>query len=69
MNDIEKLKYKKYITTKEFTFLYGFSKEWQANRRGRIHDSLPYVQEDYGHKILYNVRDIDIWFENNTTKR
>lgn len=67
--NIEQIKHKKYISTKEFTLLYGFSSEWQKNRRGRIHNSLPYFQEDYGCKILYNVRDVDIWFENNTTKR
>lgn len=59
---------KKVITVKEFTKIYGYSSDWQKNRRSRIRDRLPYIQTVDGGKITYNVKDIEIWFENNNIR-
>ncbi|RXJ98805.1 hypothetical protein CRU98_08550 [Arcobacter sp. CECT 8986] len=67
--EMTKIQAKKIISVKEFTEIYGYSSDWQKNRRGRIHDHLPYVQTTRGGKITYNVRDVEIWFENNNTSR
>lgn len=56
---------KKIITVKEFTKIYGYSSDWQKNRRSRIRDRLPYIQTVDGGKITYNVKDVELWFENN----
>ena len=67
--DIEKIQKKKYITTKEFVEIFGFSEDWQKNRRARIRDRLPFIQTIDGGKITYNVEEIEIWFENNNISK
>ena len=67
--NIKKIQAKDYIDAKEFKEIYGFSTDWQKNRRGRIHDPLPYRQESANKKITYVVSDINIWFENNNSGR
>lgn len=64
--DIEKIQKKKYISVKEFTEIYGKSSDWQKDRRGRLRNKLPFIQEKLGSNILYKVEDIEIWFENNS---
>lgn len=68
-NNLNQLHNKKHISVKEFTTLYGFSSDWQKNRRGRIHDNLPYHQNATGGKITYIIKEIEIWFENNNIGR
>ena len=65
---INAIQAKKYINVKEFTLIYGYSKEWQKNRRGRIHNSLPYIQTVQGGKIIYKVKEVENWFENENMK-
>ena len=67
--EMMKLQSKKYITVKEFTDIYGYSSDWQKNRRGRIHDPLPSRQDGHNKKITYVVSDIETWFENNNIGR
>jgi hypothetical protein len=67
--EIEKIQKKKYISVKEFAEIYGFSEDWQKNRRGRIRDKLPYIQTANGGKITYNVEEIELWFENNNVRK
>lgn len=67
--NMKKIQAKNYIDTAEFKEIYGFSIDWQKNRRGRIHDPLPYRQEKRNRKITYVVSEIDIWFENNDSGR
>lgn len=62
---ITKIQHKKLITVKEFTELYGFSSDWQKNRRGRLKDHLPYNQYTVGGMIKYNIDEVEIWFKNN----
>jgi hypothetical protein len=64
-----KIQAKKYITVKEFSEIYDYSSDWQKNRRGRIHDHLPFRQTTGGGKITYEVKEIEIWFENNNLSR
>lgn len=66
---MKKLQSKKYITVKEFTEIYGFSTDWQKNRRSRIHHHLPFRQTTNNGKITYEVSEVEIWFENNNTSR
>lgn len=65
---MKKLQSKKYINVKEFTEIYGYASDWQKNRRGRIRDRLPFHQEKRGGKIIYNVKEIEQWFENNNLR-
>ena len=67
--EMTKLQSKKIITVKEFSEIYGYSSDWQKNRRGRIHNHLPYIQTTNNGKITYNVKDIEIWFDNNNVGR
>ncbi len=67
--EMTKLQAKKYITVKEFSEIYGFSADWQKNRRGRIHDHLPFRQTLNKGKITYEVKEIETWFENNNISR
>lgn len=67
--EMAKLQAKKYITVKQFTEIYGYSSDWQKNRRGRIHDPLPSRQDGHNKKITYVVSDIETWFENNNIGR
>lgn len=59
-----KIQSKKYITVNEFEEIYSVSKTSQQNYRGRIHDPLPYHQKVFRGKILYNVKEVEQWFEN-----
>ncbi|MCD4668004.1 MAG: hypothetical protein K8R44_05385 [Sulfurimonas sp.] len=59
-----KIQAKKYITVKEFEEIYSVSKTSQQNYRGRIYDPLPYHQKVFRGKILYNVQEVEQWFEN-----
>ena len=63
--ELKKIQVKKYITVKEFTEMYSFGKDWQTNRRSRLHDRLPSIQTIRNGKILYEVARINQWFENN----
>lgn len=65
----KEIKSKKFISVKEFTKIYGYSSDWQKNRRGRIHDFLPYIQTSTKGKITYDVTEVDIWFLNNNIGR
>lgn len=62
MNEIQA---KRIISVREFTKIYNYSSDWQKNRRSRIKDRLPFIQVTENGKITYNVKDIEIWFENN----
>lgn len=62
--NIKEIQDKKYINVKEFQLVYGYSPEWQKNRRSRMYNTLPYIQTVEGGKITYNVKDVNIWFEN-----
>jgi len=64
--EIEKIQAKKLITVKEFTEIYNRGAEWQRNRRGKIHNKLPFRQEKKGGKVLYNVEEVENWFVNNS---
>lgn len=64
--DIEKIQKKKYINVKEFTEIYGKSSDWQRDRRSRIKNKLPFMQEKLGSNIMYKVEEVEIWFENNS---
>ncbi|MCX6077675.1 MAG: hypothetical protein NTW78_12435 [Campylobacterales bacterium] len=55
---------KQYLTVREFEQKYNVSKTSQQNFRGRINDKLPYHQKNEGGKIIYNVKEVDQWFEN-----
>ena len=63
--EIKKIQAKKYITVQEFSLIYNYSSSWQKNRRSRLHDRLPYRQNVRGGKITYEVKKVEIWFENN----
>lgn len=66
---ITKIQHKKLINVQEFTELYGFSSDWQKNRRGRLNDHLPYNQNMVNGKITYNIDEVEIWFKNNNKGR
>lgn len=61
---MKKLQSKKYINVKEFTEIFGFSSDWQKNRRARIRNRLPFIQTVNSGKITYCVEEIKVWFEN-----
>lgn len=61
---MRKIHSKQYITVKEFTEIYGYSKTSQQNYRGRLNDPLPYRQVKFGGKITYDVEAVEQWFEN-----
>lgn len=63
---MKKIQAKKYISVKEFTEIYGKSSDWQRNRRGRIRNKLPFMQEKSGSNVMYKVEDIEVWFQNNS---
>ncbi len=62
--DIEFAQKKKYITTKEFAEIYNMSSKIQYNRRGRLHNPLPYHQGVKDGKIVYVVEEVEKWFDN-----
>ncbi|MEN4046591.1 hypothetical protein [Sulfurimonas sp. NWX367] len=59
-----KIQSKKNISVKEFTEIYNVSKTAQQNYRGRHNNPLPYHQKVEGGKIIYNVEEVERWFEN-----
>ncbi len=59
-----KIQVKKNITVKEFAEIYNVSKTSQQNYRGRLDNPLPYHQKVEGGKIIYNVEEVEKWFEN-----
>lgn len=63
---MKKIQAKKYISVKEFTEIYGKSSDWQRNRRGRIRNKLPFMQEKSGSNVMYKVEDVEVWFQNNS---
>lgn len=63
--ELREIQTKKIISVKEFTKIYSYSSDWQKNRRSRIRDRLPFIRVTDGGKITYNVKDVEIWFENN----
>ena len=67
--EMKKLQSKRYINVKEFTEIYGFSSDWQKNRRSRIHYPLPFIQTSHSGKITYEVSVVEMWFENNNISR
>ncbi|PNV83673.1 MAG: hypothetical protein C0627_03810 [Sulfurimonas sp.] len=55
---------KQYLTVKEFEQKYNVSKTSQQNYRCRIHDPLPYHQKVEGGKIVYIVKEVEQWLDN-----
>lgn len=64
VNYMSKIQAKKYINVKEFEEIYDISKSSQRDYRGRLHNPLPYHQKVFRGKILYDVDEIEKWFEN-----
>jgi len=63
--EIEKLQAKKYLSPKELAELYpDMSISSQATYRGRIHDKLPYHQKKKNGKIMYIIKEVEQWREN-----
>ena len=56
---------RKYISTKELSRLYNISESQQKNLRGRLHNPLPYYQEEKGSKIRYSIEEVDQWIQDN----
>lgn len=61
---MKKIQSKKYITVKEFTEIYNIGKTSQQNYRSRLYDPLPYHQKVAGGKIVYVVKEVEEWFDN-----
>lgn len=59
---IKVIKAKDYISTKEFSILYGMSIGTQDNRRGKTHNPLPF-KRDGERKIVYNQQEAREWYE------
>lgn len=68
VTQLEMMQSKKIINVKEFKEIYGYSADWQKNRRSRLRDRLPYIQTVDGGKITYNVEDVEMWFINNNIR-
>lgn len=64
---LDDLKDKEFITVKEFELLYGYSAEWQSQRRSRIHNALKRVS-DNKRKIIYKHSEVKDWLFNNVFK-
>ena len=67
---IKVAKEKTILTTTDFEILYNYSKNQQANFRGRLNNPLPFRKNDSkskssNAKILYNADEVKQWFENN----
>jgi len=62
--EMAKIQAKKYITVKDFSEIYNISKTSQQNYRERLNDPLPYHQKVEKGKIVYVVKEIEQWFEN-----
>lgn len=64
VNHMSKIQSKKYINVKEFEEIYDISKSSQRDYRGRLNNPLPFHQKVFRGKILYDVNEIEKWFEN-----
>lgn len=62
--EMRKIQTKNNITVKEFSEIYNISKTSQQNYRGRLYDPLPYHQKVAGGKIVYVVKEVEDWFDN-----
>jgi hypothetical protein len=62
--EIDQIRQKEFITAKEFEILYGYSVQWQTQKRSNIHYPLPIVSEK-NKKILYNAIEVKKWLDNN----
>jgi len=60
---IEEIQQKKEITVKEFEVIYNISKSSQATYRGRLYDPLPFHQVVQNGNITYNVKEVELWKE------
>lgn len=61
---MKKIQVKNNITIKEFSEIYNISKTSQQNYRSRLNDPLPYHQKVAAGKIVYVVKEVEEWFEN-----
>ncbi len=59
-----KIQAKKNITVKEFSDIYNISKTSQRDYRSPLNDPLPYHQKVAGGKIVYVVKEVEQWLEN-----
>ncbi|MDO9305082.1 MAG: hypothetical protein Q7T77_07105 [Sulfuricurvum sp.] len=66
--EIDQIRQKEFITVKEFEILFGYSSQWQAQRRSKLHDPLPRATENK-RKILYNTEEVRKWIENNVLRQ
>ncbi|MCW8895541.1 helix-turn-helix domain-containing protein [Sulfurimonas sp.] len=62
--NMTKIQSKNNITVKEFAEIYNISKTSQQNYRARLHDPLPFHQKVEGGKIVYVVKEVEQWLEN-----
>ena len=62
--EMRKIQAKNNITVKEFAEIYNVSKTSQQNYRSRLNDPLPYHQKKQNGKIVYVVKEVENWFEN-----
>ena len=53
-----------YITTKQFSILYGLSANQHKSLRQRLNDPLPCYKPSENSNILYNRLEVEKWFEN-----
>ena len=65
--EIDQIRQKEFITTKEFEKLYGYSVQWQTQKRSNIHDPLLTVSGK-NKKILYNTDEVKKWLDNNVLR-
>jgi hypothetical protein len=66
IEDIEMIQKKKFINVKEFALIFNISNRTQANFRGRIHNSLPYIQTTRRGNITYQMEQVENWFKNHS---
>ena len=52
-----------YMTDKEASDRYGYSKSWFQHRRCE-HSGPKYIKMDGRGKVLYPIKDTDQWFKN-----
>jgi len=65
--EIDQIRQKELITVKEFEILFGYSSQWQTQKRSNLRDPLPRVSENKK-KILYNAEEVRKWIENNVLR-
>lgn len=64
VKNINKIQFKKYLTSKELEEVYNISVSSQKNYRGRLNDSLPFHQKVPRGKIVYSVDEVERWLQN-----